>query len=384
MTFRYSGQLNLSQGAYDNHTGYTRYGPTSLAVSGVPWPFSVGFDSHLQQYYLEWTDATPKQLASASFELKTRQDGVTLLSASLASTSFFPPTRSGRINSGRSSGGYSSVYVNVEMRAAVAYLNDKFDNNKAEDFEQDRIKFASFSSTTLLERTFANVCLRFPRSGKRLWASESFLKQSSPYFQQLLSSTFVEGQTEYGDRQSSSQDLVAYTFDESDEETDKLEVKASKSKNEFDTPFKTVSITDSAYSTYFVVLVWLQGRHISFAPLVSTFRSPEGVVLSPSSRIAKSIYRLSHLLELADLSALALENLKSQLTPSNAAYELYSDVSTCYPAVRDVVLDYVVEHWSEVKSEASMQEMEDKEQAEQLPVDAVSTAMLLARKLTEK
>jgi hypothetical protein len=165
-------------------------------------------------------------------------------------------------------------------------------------------------------------------------------------------------------------------------------------------PFKTVTVLDTAYTTYFAVLVWLNSRHISFAPLLSQHRRRglsrqdslafhlskivnlrlDADPLLPPPSSPKSIYRLAHLLELDDLASLALDNLRSQLVPQNAAYELYSNVATCYSAVRDVVLDYVVEHWEKVKGAQATKEMKGKALAGELDAGAAGTAMLLAER----
>jgi len=102
---------------------------------------------------------------------------------------------------------------------------------------------------------------------------------------------------------------------------------------------------------------------------------------SPTPASPKSVYRLADYLSLDDLKQLALAHLVSRLTPTNALYELYGDVATVYPAVRDAVLDYVVANWNEVKTSAAVQHVEESAEAGALRSGAAKTAMLLAARL---
>lgn len=255
------------------------------------------------------------------------------------------------------------------------------------------------------EQSPHDVCLDFVQVGKQLWANEDFLVAASPYFKDLLNSAFTEGAPTLSDLSSEPAEALSYTFAESDAETDSAELvkerKASRSKPL--APFKRVAITETSYTTFFAVLVWLQTRHVSFAPLVSSFRTADktpgdarasrtAAVTSlaasqdphlPAPASPKSIYRLADLLSLPSLRSLALAHLVSQLTPSTAAHELFSDVATAYPDVRDAVLGYVVERWAEVKGSEAMRETEEKAEAGELPEGAVMTALLLAKKLAE-
>lgn len=122
-------------------------------------------------------------------------------------------------------------------------------------------------------------------------------------------------------------------FEDSDDELDsalKLKSKASKSMSpagdQCHHQFHEVVITDTAFATYQACLVWIASGHISFSPLSSTRRV--GGIDTPARSAAtssadldaphkvspKSIYRLAHLLSLADLQALALKSFASRLT----------------------------------------------------------------------
>ncbi|GAA5850752.1 hypothetical protein JCM8547_009079 [Rhodosporidiobolus lusitaniae] len=205
----------------------------------------------------------------------------------------------------------------------------------------------------------------FPRSGHQLFANETFLSAASPYFGQLFSSNFQEGAVTMTD---DTVDVLFedYAFDDSDDETDQLVkvVSPFSSENEPSLQgFKIVKVTDATYSTYFAVLVWLRSGYIDFAPPLSYDLSEHDETVTrehilsvrnealanrtgkkaspllPNPVSPKSVFRLAHFLELPTLSALALKTFRRCLTPSSAAIELYSDDATCYPSLRDAVLE---------------------------------------------
>ncbi|GAA5877611.1 hypothetical protein JCM1840_005857 [Sporobolomyces johnsonii] len=274
---------------------------------------------------------------------------------------------------------------------------------------------AARSAASVVHRSH-NVCFDFPRTSRQLWSNEENLRKISPYYNSLLSSDFAEGSTSIP-AVSNSSSLPDYTYDDSDAETDELELgcKAKSKKGEEQdqheeqgqkkesggAPFKTVTIVDTAYTTYFAVLVWLATGYIRFAPLRSKFRSDDKGVKQaraaeldkmvsesdprlPPPASPKSVYRLAHFLELPELLQLALDSFKSHLSPANVAYELYGDVSCSYEAVRDVALEFAVDKWKEVGEAEGTREMEQRGHADELPKGATGTSMLLARKLMAK
>jgi hypothetical protein len=375
----------------------------------LPVAFSLRYDQPLARYSVEW-EATGERISITGGSIEAKQVG---LSATFGE-GVFPPTKTGAVFGSTGQAQVSTVVVDVEFKQGSTTPTTLLSSVASAFllFHLDISTDAPFSTGQATQRVAADVCLSFPRTGQQLWANEAVLSSASPYLKQLLSSSFVEGTATTSS--ATPHKLVAeYVFAESDEETDKIEMKKTSSKktsskkkeeNETSEPFKTIAITDSAYSTYFAVLVWLQSRHIVFAPLLSTFLEKgktrdeaislhtaaiselinKGGTLLPPPVSPKSIYRLAHLLELESLPSLALSNLRSQLTPSIAAYELYSDAATCYPELRDVVLAYLVEHWKEVKGSKAAREMRAKADAGELDCATAGTAMLLAEKLVEK
>lgn len=229
--------------------------------------------------------------------------------------------------------------------------------------------------------------LVFPRLGEDLWTSSALLCSKSPFFADLFSSGFVEGQKQTIALPEMSSDEPPPLFEDSDDASeDEAEGKSSApaqgGPSRCEEEFHTVKVSDTSRRTYACLLVWLGTGHISFAPLLSSFRdtypsrkaakpsrslkiremsafdTPDSQLPAPAS--PKSIYRLAHLLSLAELSALALANFRSQLTPTNVAHELFSDVSGAYPDMQKAALDYAAGHWSEVKESEGWKEAEKK------------------------
>ncbi|GAA5898569.1 hypothetical protein JCM8208_004701 [Rhodotorula glutinis] len=248
-----------------------------------------------------------------------------------------------------------------------------------------------------------DVCLDFPRLGRQLWTTSAVLS-ASPYYKDLLSSSFQEGKASDGEVDAEYGASVAPSL-------------VSPSA-----PFHRVVIKDSAYSTYRALLVWLQTGHIEFARLRSAATSASGGEvksrgssagecprrapapsstrpLSPprssstsSSSTArampltaspKSVYRLADLLSLPQLKSLALASFTTQLSPSNAFPELYTDAAACYPALRDAALEFAVARWAEVEGASATREVEQRAERGELPVGSARTAMLLARRLAQ-
>ena len=107
------------------------------------------------------------------------------------------------------------------------------------------------------------------------------------------------------------------------------------------------------------MLCYLQTGHITFAPLRSNYRHlPNSITLRreaikqlhsdpthPFPASPKSIYRLADKILLPSLASLALENLKSQLTAENIAWEVHGDVAVDHEVVAEMELDFAVENW---------------------------------------
>ncbi|GAA5866307.1 hypothetical protein JCM1840_004079 [Sporobolomyces johnsonii] len=383
---------------------YGRSVPTSIKCSALPGTFSFRVHQTTGAYTLSWM-AVEQPLEIAGGRITLSSNGAEGVAVKLW-PGHFPPSSAGELYFPYKDGG---------MPAPLDFTISLETGNK-------QAVLAARCSASIHHHSPNNVCFQFPRTSRQLWSNEDNLRKLSTYYDSLLSSDFAEGSTS-SQAVPSSASLPEYTYDDSDVETDALKLgwKAASKKGEKQAqhkkqgqnmerggvPFKTVTIVDTAYTTYLAVLVWIATGYIRFAPLRSKFRSGNsgdkgdksdkqaraGEVNKTFSRgdsqlpppvSPKSVYRLAHLLEIPDLLQLALDNFKSQLSPANVAYELYSDVSCSYEAIRDAGLDFAVANWKEVSKAEGTREMEQRAYAEELPKAAMGTVMLVSRKVTEK
>ncbi|BGP17868.1 hypothetical protein JCM10213v2_005910 [Rhodosporidiobolus nylandii] len=228
----------------------------------------------------------------------------------------------------------------------------------------------------------AALALLFPSHPPlRMWTTTHLLHASSPYFENLFSSEFSEAAkrtlVEYEELSASERSAKRVKTaepveDDSDNETDDFYQSSLASPSSSPPPdlrYHQISICDASYTTYRAVLCWLQTGYYPFATLSSALPPSSDDSLPPKQTYlaewAKkhphlplpssptSTYALSHFLDLPDLSSLALENLRSQLTPANIAIELFSDFANKYEEPRRVLVDFALKRWDEVvQSEA--------------------------------
>ncbi|GAA5879092.1 hypothetical protein JCM1840_004524 [Sporobolomyces johnsonii] len=397
MDIAYTQECSIFRGTVSSYycqssASMTRYTPVPINCSTLPGNFSLGIHDWRSSYTLSWT-AVERPLEIAGGYISLSSNGAVVAAIDVWAGNF-PPTSAGELE-------IPATTICTTFNFGIS-LDTRTDGQATQ-------ALAACSAASVVHRSH-NVCFDFPRTSRQLWSNEENLRKISTYYDALLSSDFAEGSTS-SQAVSISSSLPSYTYDDSDAEIDELELGCkvkSKRGEEQDqkkeiggAPFKTVTIVDTAYTTYFAVLVWLATGYISFAPLRSKFgsvdkgakqaRAAELVKMVseidsqlPTPASPKSVYRLAHLLELPNLVYLALNNFESQLSPANVADELYSDVSCSYEAIRDVALEYVVDEWKEVRDAEGTREMERRASAGELPKVAIATSMLLARKLMEK
>jgi hypothetical protein len=232
-----------------------------------------------------------------------------------------------------------------------------------------------------IDRQHSNdVRFAFPSEGGEeleIWANTRTLVDASPYFKALLTSEFAEGQLRSKlehdaarDNNGKRADGTEDDSDDSDDETD-LEIIGNRNLDQSTPPpcsctYREVIVRSTAYTTYKAVLGYLHSSFISFAPLSSSPSSDHdtsGELMhtdddTDSTRLPsaspKSVYRLAHLLELPELAQLALDNIESQLTPSNVALENFGNLAGVYDDLRKVELDYLVANYAAVKKSKTM------------------------------
>ncbi|GAA5888898.1 hypothetical protein JCM6882_002894 [Rhodosporidiobolus microsporus] len=286
-------------------------------------------------------------------------------------------------------------------------------------FPKDAVKQQAEQAERLaglhLQQLPHDVRLFFPLAhddGAELWAKADFLACSSPYLKDLLASDFAESKPRRSKRvrtgggaeaEISEAEVAAVTGDEkdyvdSDDETDDFlfserPPKLEQSSEADEVSYRQITITQTAFSTYHAVIVYLQTGFIHFAPLTSSFPSPDCLSPDDPSRTdflsqsftdkpalplpvsPKSAYRLAHLLQLDDLQKRSLDTFRSCLSVSNAADELFSDVSVAYDEVREIVVEFVQEHWNEVRQTEGWKERKAAVKGRECTAEVAAIAM---------
>lgn len=159
-------------------------------------------------------------------------------------------------------------------------------------------------------------------------------------------------------------------------------------------PYYRIQITDNACTTYKAVLTYLQFNHIRFAPLTSSFEPlPEDMrhlarldylskhklddSLLPYPASPKSVYRLAQSLDLPSLSALALSNYSSQLSPSIVASEIKDPIIEEHEEICQVLVNYLAKDWNEIVGIESFEELLEKVKTGQVTLSGSLLAKLL-------
>lgn len=167
-------------------------------------------------------------------------------------------------------------------------------------------------------------------------------------------------------------------YPDSDSEEDSIYSRilpaVAKQANDLPTPnnFRQVNLKGIKYSTFKALLVYLDSGFIEFSPLTSAFplTSPpfptrkayleKQLVDHPKLPLPvspKSMYRLASLLDVSPLKTLSLSSLKSSLTLSNAAQELFSPLSISHEEVQAAIIEYVASNWAAIREGESYKEI---------------------------
>ncbi|GAA5996920.1 uncharacterized protein JCM10292_006087 [Rhodotorula paludigena] len=374
-----------------SHNDPAYYGQTSpVQLDGLDCTFELRYTESKYRLVCE-TGATRIAILKGSRAEFSGPDGVRhdfdVEEVGLASgrTIAFYSTTSGQVGGAR-----GTLLLQLEVEVDGHFASEKVSKERedvvARAWVSERAIRAAQAYPLLLAQAVHNVCIDFVRVGAQLWANDASLCAASAYFDSILSSEFAEA--EIGMHAISSEpadDLAALDFEDSDDEADTRESNArlTKAKTAPVAPFRRIEVSQTSHATYLAVLVWLETRFIDFAPLLSEIR--QGAI-SPTSRRIDRSRAIDALVEKRNSPTLPRPGVtKERLTPACAPYELYSDVATCYPAVRDAVLAFVVDRWDEVKDTPALEEVERRAaEGEGLPIGSAQTAMLLARRLAER
>lgn len=229
------------------------------------------------------------------------------------------------------------------------------------------------------------------KGGAELWTTAKFLSFCSPYIKTLLSSK-LPAKRSRSDKSAVSAAFVGAPAAEdsydSDDETDELFFEHHPHHHEaVEQEYKEINITRTAFSTYRAVLAYLRTGYITFAPLASRCgaEATEYSQATPTRRTQvesaaaenpdipylvspKSTYRLAHLLDLTNLQTLCLMKLsQGGLTVNSAPAELFDETCVLFEPWRQVVVEYIAQHWAKVKETTAWKEIEQKLDADEIP-----------------
>lgn len=229
-----------------------------------------------------------------------------------------------------------------------------------------------------------HVRLYFPKTDLELWTTQQILINASPYFATLFASGFAESvgtgskrrRTEGGAPTGTAEVASELEFEDSDDEADEIYLKDKvPAANPGEMEYREVRITSATYSTYAALLQWLSSNEVDFAPLGAQYRSQRlrdpaedlrkddltsfhkthPLRAIPSS--PKSLFRLTHFLEIPKLNSLTLASYKSMLTEECVALELVAETSAVHDEMRGAAVEVAVKHWKEVSKGAAMKEV---------------------------
>lgn len=220
-------------------------------------------------------------------------------------------------------------------------------------------KFVLSSSKRLVETD--NGVVAFGAGSKALYANSALLIPCSDYFKALFASNgFSESQDRNLDEDHGDTSVVYdYEADSDLDEEDDARGNESGAATNPNIGFnnrtgKVVVVSDFAYKTWRCFLLYLHLGRIEFAPLKShrpfEIYDPNWHTM-PS---AKSIYRLADKLGVDELAAKALNTIKSQLSVSNIIDELFSKFTSWFPSIRDIELEFLFDHWNEVRDSPAL------------------------------
>ncbi|GAA5994780.1 hypothetical protein JCM5350_007993 [Sporobolomyces pararoseus] len=398
MIIDHSQQLSLSDFTY-------RDTESSLHFPAPLPPLTLGVRT-TSEVYLKWDpDIVPVHIEGGSIKVGYGSFSENWLEIKFSQGSY-PPVCNGKLAFEGILPYIASAYtvkiaINVSEQAV-----DIFGSRHDESFV-----------ASILTQKFPDVCLHFPKTGRRLWINREILSKLSPYFKGLFSSGFSEvervttirgASTETEEEDGLQATSIQYEFEDSDSETDETTKPLfPNTEPAADPSYATVTIHQHAYETYLSVLCWVGTRKITFAPLRSRFFYPEPQSSEPEPEVVisridhiidsfprsprppvpvspKSVYRLAHYLELdGDLSALALSNFESQLSAENVMYELYSGIARKYPEIRDNAIRFTVKHWEEVVETQAFKDVMTRGEDGGEGIDG-ATGLILSQKLMER
>ncbi|KAL8277609.1 hypothetical protein RQP46_010041 [Phenoliferia psychrophenolica] len=224
-------------------------------------------------------------------------------------------------------------------------------------------RFAAQNTVLFTSPTPNNVRFVFPRDGGReLWMSDQVLPIVAPFYSRnMFSSTPGNSNATSSTSLDPSSSRSALAFDDSDDD-DALADPPVPAPERFTYPHHTIKITEFSYHTYRAVFSWIASHYIEFRTNDANSPTPQEPPSSTPPRLAsaKSVYRLAHLLEIPELEALALEAIRSQVTVATVVADLFSKTSLKFPAVLDILCQFMVKNREEMTEAGNWEELTGK------------------------
>ncbi|PCH43144.1 hypothetical protein WOLCODRAFT_144397 [Wolfiporia cocos MD-104 SS10] len=127
-----------------------------------------------------------------------------------------------------------------------------------------------------------------------------------------------------------------------------------------------IVVVGAASTTWEALLFYLHSGTITFAPLTSGGASVRRAFINnhkqtrphlPAPCSCKSIYHLAHELQLERLQKLAMDHLRSQLSRRTILAEIFSQFTSRFDEVKNIELEVLRSHWSEIVGTTELQEM---------------------------
>ncbi|KZT68030.1 hypothetical protein DAEQUDRAFT_812383 [Daedalea quercina L-15889] len=119
------------------------------------------------------------------------------------------------------------------------------------------------------------------------------------------------------------------------------------------------TVVGAASSTWEAFLFYLYTDAVVFTPLTSRGQDTRKAFIAdykeknphrPAPCSCKSMYRLAYKLGMAELKALALKDLGSQISKENVVAEVFTEFTSEYEEVKNVEVKVLKEHWAELKN----------------------------------
>nr|GAT60561.1 predicted protein [Mycena chlorophos] len=116
---------------------------------------------------------------------------------------------------------------------------------------------------------------------------------------------------------------------------------------------RVIVLKGTAFKTWKALLYYLYTGRIRFNQLTSHADASESsLAASGPSCSPKSMYRLADKFGFADLQALALDSISTQLSQVNIIHEVFSSFTSMYPAIQDLEVDFLVKNFPVDASES--------------------------------